>query len=76
MQMVGRGWGRAVSLSGVEDSFQMTRDELEKGASGPPITHSLGSCLDLLSWSPQGITKTESSVWTFYKILITKQFQM
>ena len=54
----------------------MTRDELEKGASGPPITHSLGSCLDLLSWSPQGITKTESSVWTFYKILITKQFQM
>ena len=38
----------------------------------PPTTHSSGTCLNLLTWAPQGITKTEIS---FYKLLITKWFQ-
>ena len=63
-----------VSLSGMGgggDGFQMTTEELEEGAYGPPTTHSSGTCLNLLSWAPQGITKTETS---FYKLLTTKLF--
>ena len=62
-------------MSGVGDRLQMTRDELEKGVCCRPTTHLLGTCLNLLSWDSQGITKTESSKWTFYKLLTAKQFQ-
>ena len=68
----GGGGGVVVSLSGVRNGFQMTRDELEKGTFCPPTTKSLGTCLHVLSWAPQGISKTEISKWTFYKFLTTK----
>ena len=62
-----------IRLSGMGgDGFQVTREELEEGACGPPTTHSSGNCLNLLSWAPQHIAKTETS---FYKLLSTKQFQ-
>ena len=65
--------GLEVRLSGMGgDGFQVTREELEEGACGPPTTHSSGTCLNLSSWAPQHIAKTETS---FYKLLSTKQFQ-
>ena len=62
-------------MSGVGDSFQMARDELEQEACGPPTTHSLGTCLNLISWVPQSFSKTEISKWTFYKLLTGNQLQ-
>ena len=40
---------------------------------GPPTTHSFGTCLNLYSWTPQGITKTEPLKWTFHKPLTAKK---
>ena len=35
----------------------------------------IGTCLNLLSWDSQGITKTELSKWTFHKPLTEKKFK-
>ena len=70
-----QGSGDAVTVGvkvvryGGGDGFQMTTQELEEGACGPPTTHSSGTCLNLLSWAPLGVTKTETS---FYKLITTK----
>ena len=63
--------GKLVRYGG-GDGFQMTTQELEEGACGPPTTHSSGTCLNLYSWASKGITKTETS---FYKLHTTKRFQ-
>ena len=65
--------GKVVRYGG--DGFQMTRDELEQGACCPPTTRSLRTSQNLLSWAPQGISKTETSKWTLYKLLLQNYFK-
>ena len=71
MQMGGVGGGKVVRCGG-----WFSDDKRWVGVSSMLSSkHSLGTCLNLLFWAPQGISKTEISKCTCYKLFTTNDFK-